>query len=113
MWTSSQALLSYLLAAYGGLRLRVQLEMQLPAYTTVTATWDPNLVWELHHSSQQHQILNPLIEARDWTLILVDTSWVPYCWAMMRIPVLASLSWEENTTELKRDFFKRAFYCGL
>ena len=30
----------------------------------------------LHHSSQQGQILNPLSEARDRTLILVDTSQV-------------------------------------
>ena len=28
----------------------------------------------LHHSSQQHWILNPLSEARDWTLILMDAN---------------------------------------
>ena len=55
-------------------RLRVELELQLPAYTTATATPDPSHVWDLHHSSQQHQILNPLSRARDQTHILMDTS---------------------------------------
>ena len=32
-------------------RLGVQLELQLPAYTTTTAMWDPSLVCNLHHSS--------------------------------------------------------------
>ena len=30
----------------------------------------------LHHSSRQHRILNPLIEARDQTHILMDISWL-------------------------------------
>ena len=59
-------------------RLGVQLELQLPAYTTATATRDPSHVWDLHHSSQQCQILNPLSEAREQTCNLVDTSWVHY-----------------------------------
>ena len=46
-------------------RLGIQLELQLLAYTTATATWDLSLVCDLHHSSQQHWILNPLSEARD------------------------------------------------
>ena len=33
-------------------------------------------VYHLHHSSQQHRILNPLSKARDRTGILMDTSWV-------------------------------------
>ena len=46
-------------------RLGVQLELQLQAYTTATAMWDLSLFCDLHHSSQQRQILNPLSEARD------------------------------------------------
>ena len=46
-------------------RLGVELELELPAYTTATAMQDPNCVFDLHHSSRQHRILNPLIEARD------------------------------------------------
>ena len=45
-------------------RLGVKLELQLPAYTTATAMQDLSHVWNLHHSSGQHQILNPLSEAR-------------------------------------------------
>ena len=47
------------------LRLGVESELQLPAYTTATATPDPNHVYDLHHSSWQYQILNPLKKARD------------------------------------------------
>ena len=42
--------------------------------TTATATQDPSRVCNLHHSSEQHHILDPLIKARDWTHILVDIS---------------------------------------
>ena len=38
--------------------LGVELELQLVAYTT--ATPDPSCVWDLHHSSWQPWILNPL-----------------------------------------------------
>jgi len=36
-------------------------------------------IFDLHHSSQQHQILNPLSKARDGTPVLMGTSWVCYC----------------------------------
>ena len=54
-------------------RLGVEWELQLPAYTTATATQDPSHVCDLPHSSQQGQILNPLTEARNRTCILIDT----------------------------------------
>ena len=38
-------------------------------------------ICDLHHSSQQCRILNPLIEARDLNRIPMDTSGVHYCWA--------------------------------
>ena len=52
-------------------RLRVKLDLQLPAYATATATPDLSHIWDLHCS---FQILNPLSEARNQTCILVDTS---------------------------------------
>ena len=55
-------------------RLGVELELQLPAYTTAIATPDPRLVCNTHHSSRQPWILKPLIEAKDRTCVLLDTS---------------------------------------
>ena len=55
-------------------RLKVKLELQLLAYTTVTEMWDLSRVCNPHCSSQQHQILNPLSEAKDQTRILMNTS---------------------------------------
>ena len=55
-------------------RLGVQLELSPPAYTRATATQDPSRVCDLHHSSQQYWILNPLSKARDQTCVLMDAS---------------------------------------
>ena len=55
-------------------RRGVQSELQPPACTTATATPDPSHVGDLHHSSWQRQILNPLGEARDRTHIFMDTN---------------------------------------
>ena len=61
------------------LRLGVELELQLPACAKATATSDLSYVCDLHCSSWQQQILNPLSRARNRTCILMDTSWVGYC----------------------------------
>ena len=73
-------------------RLGVKSELQLPAYTTTIATWDPSWTCELHHSSWQRQILNPLNEARNQTPNLMvpsqirfrgtktGTPWLPLKW---------------------------------
>ena len=61
--------------------LGVKLELQLPAYATARATMDLSHICSLHHSSRQRQILKPLSEARDRTHILMDNSWICYCWA--------------------------------
>ena len=66
---------------FGFLELHLQhmevprLGAELPAYATATAT--PQL--------RQHQILNPLSEARDWTRVLMDTAsyTTHYHWATM------------------------------
>ena len=52
-------------------RLEVKSELQLWAYTTTMATGD---LRDLHQSSRQHRILNPLREARDQSRILMHTS---------------------------------------
>ena len=58
-------------AAYG-----TSQELQLPAYTTATATLDLSCTCELRHGSRQYQDPNPLSEARDQTYILMNTSQV-------------------------------------
>ena len=67
--------------------LEVKLELQLPVYTTATATWDLSFVCDLHHSSQQGRIPDPLSKARDQTLILMDTSQIHFPSAMTGTPV--------------------------
>ena len=79
-------------------RLGVEWELHLPAYTTATATPDPSYVCDLHCSSQQRWILNPLSEAKDWTQILLDPSQV-------RLP----LSHEGNSEKEFLDQFQKLF----
>ena len=57
-------------------RLGVELELQLPAYTRASETWDPSRIDNLCCSLQQCQTLSPLTRARDQTCILMDISWV-------------------------------------
>jgi len=59
-------------------RLEVESELQLPAYTTATAMPDPSRISNLHHSSWQGQILNPLSKASDGTCVLMDASQIHF-----------------------------------
>ena len=45
--------------------LGVELELQLPVYTTATATQDLSRICNLHHSLWQYRILNSLSKARN------------------------------------------------
>ena len=58
-------------------RLGVESELQLLAPATDTKMLNSSLVCDVHLSSQQHQILNPLSKA----CVQMDTSWVCYHWA--------------------------------
>ena len=55
------------------LRSGVKSKLQPQAYTTATATPGLSHICNLHCSLWQHQILNPLSEARDQTHTLMDT----------------------------------------
>ena len=43
----------------------VEAELQLQACVIAMATLDPSCIYDLHHSLQQCQILNPLGKAKD------------------------------------------------
>ena len=55
-------------------RLGAESELQVLAYTTVAR--DLSCICDLHHSSQQCQILNPLSEAGDQTHNLMVPSYI-------------------------------------
>jgi len=59
-------------------RLEVESELQLLAYTIAIERQDPSRICDLHHSSWQHQILNPLSEARDRTRNLIVPSQIHF-----------------------------------
>ena len=72
-------------------RLGVESELQLPADTRATAMQDLSRVFDLHHSPWQHQILNPLREARDRTRNLMVPSQIRFYCAMMGMPNLLKM----------------------
>ena len=79
-------------------KLGVELELQPPAYIRATATPDPSRLCDLHYSSRQCQIFNPLSEARDRTHNLVFPSQIRCCYA---------------TTGIAHFTFFRALLTGL
>ena len=74
-------------------RLGVESKLQLLASTIATATPDPSRVCDLHHSSRQHWILNPLSEARDGTRNLMAPSRIRFCCTTVRTPDAIFLFW--------------------
>ena len=71
-------------------RLRVESELQLLTYITALATRDLSCVCDLPHSSWQHQILNPLSEARDRTPNLMVLSQILFHCATTGAPFFIS-----------------------
>ena len=59
-------------------RLGVQSELQLLANTTAKTIPDPSQLCDLHHSSWQCRILNPLSEAMDQTFNLMVPSQIHF-----------------------------------
>ena len=72
--------------------------MWLPAYATATAMPDTSFICDLHHSSWQCWILNPVNEAMDWTCILMDTRQIRLLWATTGTPTLYFLITLSNNT---------------
>ena len=73
-------------AAHGGYQASSLIEATPLAYATATATQDPSHVCDLHHSSQQRWILNPMSEVKDQTCVLMDTA-EPQ-WELLKLTIL-------------------------
>ena len=72
-------------------RLGVKSESELQLLDYTTATPDLSHICDLHHSSWQRQILNPLSEARDRTCNLMVPSQIRFCCIMMGTPMYVFL----------------------
>ena len=56
----------------------------------------------LHHSSRQHQILNPRSEVRDRTCVLMDANQIRFCWATIGTPHFHTIVKSKKESKLKR-----------
>ena len=92
-------------------RLGVQSELQLPA--TATATPDPSCICDLHHSSWQPWILNPLSKVRDWTRNLIVPSRIRFHWATTGTPVLTFRTNMKIDPEFTRIVYLAKSWCSL
>ena len=52
-------------AAHGSSQARGQIKVIVKGLTTPITMWDPSCICDLHHSSQQPRIPDPLDEAKD------------------------------------------------
>ena len=84
--------------------LGVKSELQLPAYatTTATATWDPRHICSLHHSSGQHQILNPMSKAQSEPV---------FSWILVRL--ISTEPLQELLTQFSLGTFLSPDHCQL
>ena len=81
--------------------------------------WDPGHLYHLHLSSQRRWMSDPLRKARDRTCVLMDTSWVCFCWATMGTPRLFFLH-RITFTSLSKirwayviDLFLCSLFCSI
>ena len=85
----------------------VELELQLPAYTTATALPDANFICDLQHSSLQCQILNwarPGIEpSSSWILVRFLTHWATT--ETVPIPLFTTVAFQQNEKTLSATQF--------
>ena len=95
-------------------RLGVELELQLPAYATATATSEPSCIFDLHHSSGQYQILNPLSKVRDGTCNLMIPSQIHFCCTMTGTPTSKfKCGFLDGILEYKKILHKKLRKCGV
>ena len=86
-------------------RLRDLIRAVAAGQRHTTATWDLSCVCDLHRSSWQCWILNPLREAKDRTHNLMIPNQICFCCAMMGTPIgmvfafnFCIQSWEKESS---------------
>jgi len=72
--------------AYGGSQARGLSRAVADGLHRATAMPDPSRVCDLHHSSRQGRVLNPLSKARDRTCNLMVPSWIHFHCVMIGTP---------------------------
>ena len=72
--------------AYGSSQARSQIRATVASLRTAIAMPELSHICDLHCSSQQCRIPDPLSETRGQTCILMDTSYVRFCWTAMGTP---------------------------
>ena len=82
----------------------VESELQLPTYTTATATRDLSCICDPHHSSWQHRIADPLSKTRDQTLILENTSRAHFCCTTVGTPCPRTFNSIFNCIKFSRSY---------
>jgi len=90
-------------------RLEVESELQLLAYTTATTTQDQSHICDLHHSSWQHQIVNPLNEARDRTHNVIVPSRIRFRCTTKGTPIIFILDEEIKNKEVLVFLLRKKF----
>ena len=91
---------------------RLQIRAVAASYTIDIATRDLSRVCDLHHSSRQCWILNPLSKARDRTRYLMVASPIRIHCAMMQTPLFCFFEDEQNKEmlEIELTFFSWSSY---
>ena len=87
--------------AYGSSQAKGRIGAVAASLHHSTTMWDPSHICDLHHSSQQCRIPDPLSKARDQTGILMDASRVHFCCTMVGTPFLILLKYNWSITLCK------------
>ena len=93
--------------AYGGSQHRGLIGTVSANLARATAIPDSRRLWNLQHSSQQRQILNPVSKARDQTCNLMVPSQICFPWATMGTPVFVIFITANDLHS------KALFQCGI
>ena len=93
VWRKGNPIITLLVGMHIG-TTTVENSMEIPQKTKNRINIWSSHVCDLHHISRQRHILNPLSKARDWTLILMDTSRIHYHWATTGTPNMCIFEWK-------------------